>query len=101
MSNKINEVIFKKHYKGERTCVPFGDFPPNLLPTDTVTIDVHEAFYTENNSSDGVTWLIIKRERDKTPEEIAKDKEFWAKLKEKSKADRLKQFEKLKQEFEP
>lgn len=98
--NSINEIIFEKYYSGERIYVPFGDLPKNLLPTDNIMINVEEAFYTENNSSGGRTYLRVYRIREKTEEEKAKDKEFFIKLREKSKKARFEQYQKLKKEFE-
>lgn len=100
MARKIEKVIFKKYYDGERRYVPFGDLPKDLLDTDNIMIEVHEAFYSENNSSNGVTYLKVYRQVDMTPEEIAKEKEHFAKLREKSKAERYENYLKLKKEFE-
>lgn len=100
MARKIRKEIFRKHYLGECTGVYFEDIPKDLLPDDFISIVVHKAFYTENNSSDGVTYLIVSRLVEMTPEEVAKEKEHFAKLREESKKQRKEQYLKLKKEFE-
>jgi len=98
--NSVNEMIFEKYYSGEKVSVPFGDLPKDLLNTDNIVINVEEAFYTENNSHDGSTYLRVFRVREKTEEEKAKDKEFFKQLREKSKKERYEQYLDLKKEFE-
>jgi len=98
--NTIEVVVFKKRYDGERRHVPFGDLPKDLLDTDNIMIHVNEAFYTENNSSDGSTTLIVYRIRERTTEEKAEQKEFFRKLHEKSKQERFESYQKLKKEFD-
>lgn len=98
--NTIEEVVFQKWYSGERRYVPFGDLPKDLLDTDNIMVHISEAFYTENNSSDGSTILRVYRTRERTPEEKAEQKEFFQKLREKSKQERFESYQKLKKEFD-
>lgn len=90
--NKVYEEIFKKHYRGERYDFPLSDLPKDLLPDDIISV---EAEY------DAYTHLRVYRERDKTPEELEKDKQKLIYDKELTRERQYKSYLKLKELFEP
>lgn len=96
----IREKFFSKHYDGIRTSIPVSDLPKNILPTDSIDIEKVEGYYSENNSWDDHTILVVYREREETDDEFAKRKIEIEKLKEKSTKQRYEQYLKLKKEFE-
>jgi len=95
----IKEQIFIKHYDGIITGFPFSDLPKDILPTDIIDLEKVEGFYSENNSWDDHTDLIVYRKREETDLESAKRKELWNKRIEKSKKERFELFKRLKKEF--
>lgn len=97
----IHEKIFTKHYDGIRSRILFSDLPTNILPTDFIDIVKVEGYYSENNSWDDHTILIVTRDREETDVEFEKSKKFQEKRKEMSRQARLEQYQKLKKEFEP
>jgi len=98
---KVTEILFEKRYSGERAFIPLADIPPSfLIPENNIMIHVNEAFYTENNSSDGETIIIITRLREQTEEEKEEFRKQIKEQKAKSKEERRKQYLKLKEEFE-
>ena len=95
-----SDVIFRKHYDGCRRWFKFEDLPKNLLPTDKIDFEKIEGFYSENNSWDDHTELIVYRDREETDEEFEKRKLFWEGKKVESKKLRYQEYLKLKKEFE-
>lgn len=95
-----SDVIFNKHYEGYREWFKFEDLPKDLLPTDKIRFEKTERFYSENESWDDYTELIVYRDREETDEEFEKRKLFWEKKKEESKKLRYESYLKLKKEFE-
>lgn len=96
----VREKIFSKRYEGIRTSILVSDLPKNILPTDSIDIEKVEGYYSENNSWDDHTNLIVYREREETDDELEKRKLFWEKKKQESKKARFEQYIKLKKEFE-
>jgi len=96
----IREKIFIKHYDGIMNGIKFSDLPKDLQPSDIIDIQKNEGFYTENNSCDNNTDLVVYREREETDEEFKKRKLFWGKKIEESKKARYETYLKLKKEFE-
>ncbi|MBM3712521.1 MAG: hypothetical protein FJW56_03680 [Actinobacteria bacterium] len=95
----IREKIFAKHYDGLRISIPVSDLPKNILPTDSIDIQKVEGNYTENNSWDDHTILLVYRDREETDDEFAKRKLEVDALKEQSRKQRYEQYLKLKEEF--
>lgn len=97
---KIQEQIYSKTFKGIGAKVYFKDLPKDIKDNDEIDILSEEGFYSENNSYDTYTKLIIIRERDETDEEyeirISKENNY-KKIKEKQ---RYETYLKLKKEFE-
>lgn len=98
---KIKKILFEKQYAGERAFIPIADLPKELLvPENNIMIHVEEAFYTENNSHDGYTTVVINTHREQTEEEKEEFRKHLDELKAKRKEERREQFLKLKKEFE-
>jgi len=96
----IREKIFSKQYTGIRTSIPVSDLPKNILQTDSIDIEKVEGYYSENNSWDDHTILIVYREREETDAELANRELSYEKKKAESKKIRFEQYIKLKKEFE-
>jgi hypothetical protein len=96
----LYDVIFRKRYEGLQSQIPFGDLPANLEPADLIEIHEEEAFYSENESWEDHTTLIIERPRLETDEEqqerLEKSQAFMEELRER----RYETYLKLKEEFE-
>ena len=97
----VYDEIFRKHYEGLREQIPFGDLPKDLQPTDLLIYQPWESFYSENESWEDHTILIINRPRLETDEEhrerLEKSQGFMDDLRDR----RYETYLKLKEEFEP
>jgi hypothetical protein len=71
-----------------------------LLPTDQISIERNEAFYSENESWGEHTFLIVYRERDETEEEKNKRLEQIEKKAKIAKQQRYERYLELKKEFD-
>lgn len=101
MKQKIKIAIYNKDYAGNYVDVRFSDLPKDIQENDIIEIRREEAFFSENNSYDAYTELVIFREREETDEEYQKrisDNEY---LKEELRKRRYENYLKLKSEFEP
>ena len=96
----IREKIFSKQYDGIRISIPVHDLPKDILPTDSIDIEKVERSYSENESWEDHTILVVYRERQETDDEFTKRKIEFEKLKEQSRKQRYEQYLKLKKEFE-
>lgn len=101
---KVEEKIFYKYYEGLMEGVPFGDIPKDLLPTDTVCIELIEAHYSDNNSWEDHTNLVVYRSRLETDKEFKNRKEsrerIMRRYREITEPERRNQYLELKKEFE-
>lgn len=97
---EIREEIFSKKYNGIVNGIPFSDLPKDLQPTDIIDIQPNEAYYSENNSHEAYTELIVVRIRLETDEELQERVAEWEKRMEQRKEAEYKQFLKLKAKFE-
>jgi hypothetical protein len=101
MKQKIKTEIYHKDFKGNCEDVRFSDLPKDIQENDIIEIRREEAFFSENNSYDAYTELVVIRERDETDEEYQKrisDNEYY---KQELKKRRYENYLKLKSEFEP
>ena len=101
MKQKIKTEIYHKDFKGNYADVRFSNLPKDIQENDIIDIRREEAFFSENNSYDAYTELVVTRERDETDEEYQKrisDNEYH---KEELKKRRYENYLKLKSEFEP
>lgn len=102
MKQKIKiKKIYHKQFKGNDKDVRFSDLPKNIQENDIIEIRRVEAFFSENNSYDAYTELVVIREREETDEEYQKrisDNEYH---KEELRKRRYENYLKLKSEFEP
>ncbi len=101
MKQKIKEEIYHKDFKGNYEDVRFSDLPKDIQENDIIEIRREEAFFSENNSYDAYTELVVIREREETDEEYQKrifDNEYH---KEELRKRRYENYLKLKSEFEP
>jgi hypothetical protein len=100
MKIKVREEIYTKDFKGNYEDVRFSDLPKNIQDNDIIEIRREESFFSENNSYDAYTELMVIRERDETDEEyqkrISKDEYH----KEELRKRRYETYVKLKSEFE-
>ncbi len=97
---KVREKIFERDYQDDSFDIRFGELPMDLQDDDIIDIIRDEGYYSENNSWDAFTTLVIYRERDKTPEELEKDKEFRRKRSVELKNKRYEAYLELKKEFD-
>lgn len=101
MKQKVKEEIYTKDFKGNAQEIRFSDLPKDIQENDIIDIRREESFYSENNSYDAYTELVIIREREETDEEYQKrisDNEYH---KEELRKRRYENYLKLKSEFEP
>lgn len=101
MKQKIKIKIYHKDFKDNYEDVRFSDLPKDIQENDIIEIRREEAFFSENNSYDAYTQLVVIRERDETDEEYQKrisDNEYH---KEELRKRRYENYLKLKSEFEP
>lgn len=100
MKQKIKDKVFSKTFDSDYYEVKFSDLPENIGKDDIINIHREEAFYSENNSYDAHTELMVFTEREETEEEYQKrlneNKEFQEMLKKR----RYENYLKLKAEFE-
>lgn len=94
------EKIFTKHFDGWINGIRFSELPKDIKDDDIIDIEKCEGYYSENNSWDDYTELIVYREREETDEEFEKRKKFWEEKKAESKKARYENYLKLKKEFE-
>jgi hypothetical protein len=97
------DVVFTKHYDGQRTWIPIDDIPLEFLQHGKeykIHIREDEGYYSENNSWDPFTELTIYQIRPMTEAEKAEEKEFFRQKGEESKKERYEQYLQLKKEFE-
>ncbi len=96
----IQEQIFSKDYPSMSHNVNLSDLPTGLLPTDIIDIVRDEGYFSENNSWDSFTKLIVYREREETDEEFSLREIKNEKQLAENKERRRKVYENLKKEFE-
>jgi len=97
----VFDTVFTKRYDGEEMHIPFGDLPTDLEPTDILVYNSDPGFFSENNSWESHTNIIVQRPRKETDEEYSTRLKLSREFLEKTKARRLEVFLKLKAEFEP
>lgn len=100
MKKTIREQIFSKHFKGDHADVRFLDLPIDIQPNDIIHIKRDEGHYSENESWEPFTELIVIREREETDVEYEKRIAENAKIKEELRQHRYENYLKLKAEFE-
>lgn len=100
MKRKVREEIYTKDFKGNYEDVRFSDLPKNIQDNDIIEIRREESFFSENNSYDAYTELVIIRERDETDEEYQKRISNDEYHKEELRKRRYETYLKLKSEFE-
>ena len=95
----VYDQIFMQHYEGSERDIIFGDLPKNLEDSDIIEIIRGEGFYSENESWDAFTSLIIKRPRLENDEEFAESQKKWDEKMVELKAKRHQNYLRLKKEF--
>lgn len=101
MKQLICKQIYRKRIgDGENCSVFIRDIPPDLLPGDEININRDEGFYSENESWDAFTELVIKRLVMENDEEYNKRIEREQRDKKFKREQRYKNYLKLKEEFE-
>jgi hypothetical protein len=101
MKKKVKEEIYSKYFDGNYYEVRFSDFPKDMQENDIIEIIRENEYFSENNSYDAYTQLVIIREREETNEEYQKRISDNEKSREELKKMRYKNYLKLKAEFEP
>jgi hypothetical protein len=97
---KLRKVIFIKRYEGIISGFKFSDLPNDLKPDDIIDLIKDEGHYSDNNSWDAFSELVVKRDRLETDEEFEKRKKFIEDKLRESKKARYNEYLKLKKEFE-
>jgi hypothetical protein len=100
MKKRIKEEIYSKQFIGDLHTVRVADLPKAIQNDDIIDIRREEAFYSENNSHDGYTELVIIREREETDEEYQHRISDNERQKDLLKKLRYERYLKLKAEFE-
>jgi hypothetical protein len=100
MKKKIKVEVYCKHFDGDGYEVRFSDLPKDIQSDDIINIQREESYYSENDSYEAYTKLIVIREREETDEEYENRKKTLDMMKEISKERRYEQYLKLKEEFE-
>jgi hypothetical protein len=101
MKQKIKRSLFSKSFRSDEYEVRFSDIPKDIQENDIIDIHRVEAYYSDNNSYDAYTELVVIRETEETDEEYQKrilDNEY---QKEELRKRRYSNYLKLKSEFEP
>lgn len=98
--NKIKEQIYSKSFEGDGYNVRGRDLPADLQPDDIIHIIREEAYYSENNSYDAYTELVVEREREETDAEYEKRIEGNESDRKRMRELRYQNYLKLKAEFE-
>jgi len=101
MKQMIKEEIFSKYFNGDLKQIRFSDLPKDLQENDIIDIRREDGFYSENESYDAYTELVVIREREETEREYKKRIQQETKLNEELKKRRYENYLKLKSEFEP
>lgn len=96
----IYKEIFTKDYDGDCADVRFGDLPKDLNDDDVINIGREQSFFSENNSYDAYTTLLVTRPTLETDEEFNERKRDNEKFKEQSRKRRYSTYLELKKEFE-
>jgi len=97
----IKEEIFSKHFNGDLKQIRFSDLPKDLQENDIIDIRREDGYFSENESYDAYTELVVIREREETDKEYQKRIKQETKLNEELKKRRYEHYLKLKSEFEP
>jgi hypothetical protein len=100
MKQKIKEEIYIKDFEGNYQEIRFSDLPKDIQENDIIDIRREESFYSENNSYDAYTELVIIRERDETDGEYQKRISDNQSHKDALRKRRYENYLKLKTEFE-
>ena len=93
----VVEVFRKTDY---RNPIRFSEIKDIVQDDDIIESGWDEGFYTENNSVDGHYYLIIRRKRLETDEEVEKRHRRQEEYRKESKQKRHELYLKLKEEFE-
>lgn len=99
MKQKIKEKIYSKEFEGISKEIRFSDLPKNIQENDIIDIHREEEFYSENDSYNAYTELIIIREREETDEEYKKRIDNNENRKKELKKQRYEKYLELKKEF--
>jgi len=101
MNNKVREVIYNLTKDGAEAIFTIADIPQNILNDDCeIDIERNEGHYSQNDSYESNSNLVILRWRDKTPEELEKERLMSDIIKQNSRKNRYETYLKLKKEFE-
>jgi len=100
MKKRLKKEIYCKNFSSGYG-VRYSDLPESIEPNDIIRINDVESHYSENNSWDAFTELIIIREVEETEDEYQKRLSKEKILEEEFKKRRYDTYIKLKSEFEP
>ena len=100
MKHKIKVEVYREHFDSDCYEVRFSDLPKDIQNNDIIDIRREEEYYSENNSYDAHTKLVIIREREETDEEYQKRISKDEYNKEEMRKRRYEHYLKLKEEFE-
>jgi hypothetical protein len=100
MKQKVREEVYTKYFDSNYYEVRVSDLPKDIKNDDVIDIRREDSYYSENNSYDAYTELVIIREREETDEEYKKriaKSEYHV---EEMRKLRYENYLKLKEEFE-
>lgn len=100
MKNKIKKEIFSRHFNGDYATIRFSNLPKNIQEDDIIEIHQEETFFSESNSYNAYTELVVFREIEETDEEYSLRISNEEKHKEELRKRRYEKYLKLKTEFE-
>ena len=101
MKKIIKKENYNKNFKGNDVDVRVSDLPKDIQDNDIIEIYREEAFYSDNNSYNAYTLLVIIREVEESDEEYQKRLSNEKLQKEELRNRRYQNYLKLKSEFEP
>jgi hypothetical protein len=100
---KIRDEVFKKEYEGELLYINIDEIPAEFLQQGRgylLAVERDPGYYSDNNSWDPYTELIIYQEREETEAEKQKRLQEWEEHKEEHRKERYETYLNLKAEFE-
>jgi hypothetical protein len=100
MKQSIKKEIFSKTFEGDLAEIRFSDLPKDIEGSDIIDIQRVESYYSENNSYDAYSILLVYRITEETDDEYKKRLLRNEDYKERMKKLRYEEYLKLKKEFE-
>jgi len=100
MKQITQKEIYRKHFRGNDYDVRFSDLPKDIQENDIIEIIREDSYYSENNSYEAYTELVVLREVEETDEEYQERLNENARFEQQNRKKKYEYFLKLKAEFE-